>query len=343
MGWGVLGDIAGGAKDLAGDAADFVGDAADDVGEAFDDAMDAAGGGVRSVGNAVSNATISDIGHTALDVAGMVPVIGEAADLANAGWYLAEGDKTNAALSAAGAIPFAGNFATGAKWAKKGVNAVDMAADGAKVVDKAGDAARVADKAGDVAKAGDKTTDAATTTARGADDAAAVGRTVTSKVGDNDISWKVDGDGRPVEANATIREVFSGAARSGDELSAQRNLPGKLCDDHAGHVIGHRFGLDQGVKNLFPQNGNFNTSAYKKLENEMADFVNAGAEVKVNVQIDWTPSGRPDVVAVQYDAVDAASGKTVFSKDVEFDNLAGQSYDRISNAEITTKLGGENG
>lgn len=53
-----------------------------------------------------------ELGHTALDVAGMIPMIGEAADIANAGWYALEGDYTNAALSAAGAVPFCGNAAT---------------------------------------------------------------------------------------------------------------------------------------------------------------------------------------------------------------------------------------
>lgn len=58
---------------------------------------------------------VSDMGHTALDVAGMVPVIGEAADIANAGWYAIEGDYMNAALSAAGAIPLCGSAVTACK------------------------------------------------------------------------------------------------------------------------------------------------------------------------------------------------------------------------------------
>jgi hypothetical protein len=74
----------------------------------------------------------------------MVPVVGEAADVANAGWYLAEGDKTNAALSLAGAIPGAGNVATAAKLANKAVKAADNAADAAKATDKAVDAAKAA-------------------------------------------------------------------------------------------------------------------------------------------------------------------------------------------------------
>jgi len=151
MGWDVLGDIADGAKGLAGGAVDLV----DDAGKAFDEALEAAGDTARNVGRAVSNASISDIGHTTLDVVGMVPVVGEAADLANAGWYAAEGDYTNAALSAAGAIPFAGNAATVAKWGNKAIGAADLVTDAAKLADNVGDAAKLADNVGDVAKAAD--------------------------------------------------------------------------------------------------------------------------------------------------------------------------------------------
>ncbi|WP_338672187.1 hypothetical protein V1460_04110 [Streptomyces sp. SCSIO 30461] len=61
---------------------------------------------------------LSGVGHTALDVAGLIPAVGEVADLANAGWYGLEGDALNASLSAAAAIPVAGWGATGAKWGK---------------------------------------------------------------------------------------------------------------------------------------------------------------------------------------------------------------------------------
>jgi hypothetical protein len=64
---------------------------------------------------------LSGLGHLVLDVVGLVPLVGEAADLINAGWYTAEGDYANAALSAAATIPFLGSAATGAKLAAKGV------------------------------------------------------------------------------------------------------------------------------------------------------------------------------------------------------------------------------
>ncbi|MFR9755052.1 DNRLRE domain-containing protein [Streptomyces sp. TR06-5] len=109
----------------------------------------------------------SDIGHTALDVAGMVPVVGEAADVANGVWYAAEGDYANAALSMAAAIPGAGNAATAAKWAKKGAKAVDAVKGAGKTASKTGRKAvsatkKAAKKAGTkVKKAGTKVADKA--------------------------------------------------------------------------------------------------------------------------------------------------------------------------------------
>lgn len=88
----------------------------------------------------------SDIGHAALDVVGLIPVVGEVADLANCGWYAAEGEYVDAALSCASAIPFAGYGATAAKAAKYGDKALDA-------IDTAGDTARAANNATDAGKA----------------------------------------------------------------------------------------------------------------------------------------------------------------------------------------------
>ena len=50
----------------------------------------------------------SGFGHAALNLLGMLPVVGIAADAVNAVWYLAEGDFVNAALSSISLIPYAG-------------------------------------------------------------------------------------------------------------------------------------------------------------------------------------------------------------------------------------------
>ncbi len=80
--------------------------------------------------------------HGALDVGGLAPVIGEPADLANAGIYALEGDELNAALSAASAIPIAGYGATAVK--------------AGRYADEAIDAGRYADEAGDAYRAGEE-------------------------------------------------------------------------------------------------------------------------------------------------------------------------------------------
>ena len=63
-----------------------------------------------------------EIVHLTLDGIGLVPGAGEIADLANGLIYTIEGDGVNASLSYASAIPVAGWFAAGAKFAKKTVD-----------------------------------------------------------------------------------------------------------------------------------------------------------------------------------------------------------------------------
>jgi hypothetical protein len=61
-----------------------------------------------------------DMGHGALDLAGLIPGYGEAADLANAAWYAAEGDHLSAGLSLISTIPVVGDLiGKGGKAAKK--------------------------------------------------------------------------------------------------------------------------------------------------------------------------------------------------------------------------------
>ncbi|MDQ0908716.1 RHS repeat-associated protein [Streptomyces canus] len=92
---------------------------------------------------------LSPIGHGALDVAGLVPGLGEPADLLNGVWYTAEGNYIDAGLSYASAIPIAGygaSVAKGARYVNKAVDAVDTATDATKAADKVKDAKNVADE-----------------------------------------------------------------------------------------------------------------------------------------------------------------------------------------------------
>lgn len=157
----------------------------------------------------------------------------------------------------------------------------------------------------------------------------------TAHIGDNTVTWTNDSQGRPIRAEADLSEVFTDIERSSDETDAQGEAADRGIEgDQGGHIIGHRFVTDQGLKNLFPQNGNFNVSAYKTLENEWADWIESGKDVRITV--DLTPKGqdRPNHVRVSYEVVDPASGDVVYDQRVTFRNEAGQHYDRVPRADM---------
>ncbi|MBD1903489.1 hypothetical protein NDI44_26795 [Trichocoleus sp. DQ-A3] len=97
--------------------------------------------------DSVSNASISDIGHTVLDAAGFIPGLGTAADLAHAAWYAAEGDYKNAAFSAAAAIPGAGDAAAAARLGTRAMDAAQGIRRTADAVDTAEGVAESVDQA----------------------------------------------------------------------------------------------------------------------------------------------------------------------------------------------------
>jgi RHS repeat-associated protein len=118
-------------------------------------------------GNPISNIELdghgwlSDLGHAALDVAGMVPVVGAVADVANGCWYAAEGDYLDAGLSFAGAIPVIGDAAIsaryaikGAKYATEGIEAARALKNGAHVAEGVKDAVHGGEAAAGAAKSG---------------------------------------------------------------------------------------------------------------------------------------------------------------------------------------------
>jgi hypothetical protein len=72
-------------------------------------------------------ASIKSNSHTALDVAGMLPIVGAPADALNAAIYFAEGDYVNGSISVAGMVPGLGEAAVGAKMLNKGAKAAKKA------------------------------------------------------------------------------------------------------------------------------------------------------------------------------------------------------------------------
>lgn len=148
--------------------------------------------------------------------------------------------------------------------------------------------------------------------------------------GRNEAEWTTV-DGRATEVNARLREDFGETARSREEINAQNQVrtEGGIEGDHAGHMIAHRFTGDQGTMNLFPQQGNFNTSAYKRIENEWGRAIAADYEVQVNVRLTPPGAARPDQVEVRWQYYDAEGNPFGEAQREIFQNAPGQTYDSV--------------
>lgn len=298
-----------------------------------------------------------DLTQMGLDVAGLfdpTPI----SDGANGIVSLFRGDWLGAGISAVSMIPYVGDAAKLGKlgkWGETVASAVDLArrdsgfaAAARPALQKISDAIGAAPQAAldalpesardtllDMKRQIDELSAPAV---RSADEAAAGVR--TARIGDNQVSWTLDANGRPASASATLSEVQpSGTKRGSDELSAQDEVRARgLDDDDAGHIIGHRFLGDQGAANMFPQNFNFNRSAYKTMENEWAAWIEAGGTVKVDVALKGGTADRPAQVGVVYEVFNA-EGKRVFKNSELFDNASGQVFDRVPTADIRKLLG----
>ncbi|MBB3059779.1 DNA/RNA non-specific endonuclease [Microbulbifer rhizosphaerae] len=161
-------------------------------------------------------------------------------------------------------------------------------------------------------------------------------RKVKETYNGNEAEWTIDEQGRPTSVEATLSKSEKGGVRSSAETKLQQEVGGdtRLDSDEGGHIIGHRFMSDQGEKNLFPQNSNLNRGAYKKMENEWADWTNEGFEVKLKVSLEPPGAERPTNIISEYEVIDPKTGDIVFDRRHNFSNSAGEAFDRIPKADM---------
>ena len=277
-----------------------------------------------------------DITQMGLDIVGLVdptPI----SDGANGIISLARGDWLGAGISALSMIPYVGDAAKLGKLGRyaetlaKAVDAAKSSPEVAKAIGPAMEKLREAIGAIPFDKLPKPLADAIEPLKSKLDDFARVGvNQISAKVGKNDVTWTQNAAGETIGAKASLNEVFSGASRSSSEAADQLKAGGaaRLSDDVGGHIIGHRFTKDQGIKNMFAQNANFNNSAFKKVENEWADWITKkGGSVDVEVKLVGNNPARPDKVEVSYQLKDA-SGNVVHDVFETFKNQAGQTFDR---------------
>src|SRR5690554_245375 len=152
----------------------------------------------------------------------------------------------------------------------------------------------------------------------------------------NEVTWVLAEDGTPISAEAILGKDFGGSKRSSVEAKAQARAGGdaRLDTDQGGHIIGHRFMGDQGTKNLFPQNANLNRSAYKTMENEWADWIDEGFEIRLKVELDPPGAARPDNIKARYEVIDPHTKNRVFRREHDFQNQTGENFSRIQKKDM---------
>lgn len=206
------------------------------------------------------------------------------------------------------------------------VTKISKIASATKIVGKIKEAANTARRFGDVADESVLKCAAAQI---------AKGNSVEQSVSENIAIWHLDEKGKPVAVEATLEKLLGGA-RSKEERALQLEVGkgSEVVGDEGGHLIGHRFMGDQGLKNLFPQNSNLNRGPFKTLENEWADWIEGGYKVDLKILLDPPGSDRPNKIHVQYNVIDPDTGKIIHSDNPKFENKYGENYDRVKRKDI---------
>ncbi len=153
-----------------------------------------------------------------------------------------------------------------------------------------------------------------------------------------------------------LREVFP--TRTHPRSSAESRLATEIGQsgndtDVGGHILGHLFlGEDSGRFNIVPQHGrvrtsidspNLNQGAYSKMENELADWIDHGMEVKLEIEVLDYVDGRPSSFGVTYIVIDPATKKKVYDNVDVFDNGPGQQFDRFISSDMQNRINIANG
>jgi hypothetical protein len=106
---------------------------------------------------------------------------------------------------------------------------------------------------------------------------------VKYKSGEFDYGYETDPIGR-------VEKVAVGDLQQttrSERLRHNPNTPGKLLGDHAGHLVGDRFGGSPNLENLITQSSKVNLSQYKIIENRWAKALAEGKKVSYDIEIKY--------------------------------------------------------
>jgi hypothetical protein len=153
----------------------------------------------------------------------------------------------------------------------------------------------------------------------------------------NDITWTLDAEGRPTGAEAVLTWEPTSRGRDSDRIEANAQSTFRVDNamkgtgDDVGHLVAYRFAQGHGEVNMFPQFSRFNQGAYARMEQEWSDWIGAGMEVRVDIDLVRDGVARPDEVHVDYEVIDPVTGSVVYDPSlIAFGNADGQAFDAIA-------------
>jgi len=116
------------------------------------------------------------------------------------------------------------------------------------------------------------------------------------KAGEFGYTGETDGAGR---LNRVHTEDLKLSTK--DRLPHKRGTPGKLPEDHAGHLFGDRFGGSAELDNIVSQTRRVNLSEFKRIENQWAEAIRQGKRVEVEIKVNYNGDNiRPQSFEVSY-------------------------------------------
>ncbi len=70
------------------------------------------------------------------------------------------------------------------------------------------------------------------------------------------------------------------------------------------------------------------------MENEWADWIDEGFEIKLKVELHPPGSERPTDIISEYEVIYPNTGDVVFERDHEFNNRSGEGFDRVRRKDM---------
>lgn len=173
---------------------------------------------------------------------------------------------------------------------------------------------------------------------------------------DNLYSFDQSADGGTVRFTSVLVETHPGIRRTSTQKGVTAEVGSQgLEGDAGGHPLAHRFFPYLNDKSLvdeiFPQDGEFNNTTYRVLENEWADWIDEGGQVYNEIILRDVDSGRPAFVDVSYVVLDN-DGDIVWDQQFSFlnsnaershadTNLPRGSFVRVPRVDIRAILNGQ--